>query len=374
MKKSIGLFVVLVLILIFTVFAITWIEHRMKYVISDAVFVETDYLSNIGFSRVSGKIIQLYKKEGDAVKADETIAKIDDTDYKIQLENINYEIESLKKQKSQLENQLSRIIQENELNQKITSLTTQEIEKKIESLIAQKSQVEVQIEKAKKDEERYRNLLEKGLVPKAKYEEINTQLKVLLDQRKAIEKSISELNVSKAKSKESVELVKTQGQVSKEIQDQISALENKILALTKQKEDLENQIKYTELKSPYNGIIAKKYVSIGDIVKAGQPVYAIVKENSFYIKVLLEETKLNGVKVGNKAYIKLDAYPDKTFEGKVESIDIASAAKFALVPRDISAGEFTKLAQRIPVKIRITKGDTNLLRVGLGGEVEIEKK
>ena len=374
MKKNIGLFVVLVLILIFAVFAIRWIEHRMKYVISDAVFVETDYLSNLGFNRVSGKIIQLYKKEGDAVKADETIAKIDDTDYKIQLENINYEIESLKQQKSQLENQLSRIIQENELNQKITSLTTQEIEKKIESLSAQKSQVEAQIEKAKKDEERYRNLLEKGLVPKAKYEEINTQLKVLLDQRKAIEKSISELNVSKAKSKESVELVKTQGQVSKEIQDQISALENKILALTKQKEDLENQIKYTELKSPYNGIIAKKYVSIGDIVKAGQPIYAIVKENSFYIKVLLEETKLSGVKVGNKAYIKLDAYPDKTFEGVVESIDIASAAKFALVPRDISAGEFTKLAQRIPVKIRITKGDMGLLRVGLGGEVEIEKK
>ena len=374
MKKNIGLFVVLVLILIFTVFAFTWIEHRMKYVISDAVFVETDYLSNLGFNRVSGKIIQLYKKEGDAVKADETIAKIDDTDYKIQLENINYEIESLKQQKSQLENQLSRIIQENELNQKITSLTTQEIEKKIESLSAQKSQAEAQIEKAKKDEERYRNLLEKGLVPKAKYEEINTQLKVLLDQKKAIEKSISELNLSKAKSKETVELVKTQGQVSKEIQDQISALENKILALTKQKEDLENQIKYTELKSPYNGIIAKKYVSIGDIVKAGQPVYAIVKENSFYIKVLLEETKLSGVKVGNKAYIKLDAYPDKTFEGVVESIDIASAAKFALVPRDISAGEFTKLAQRIPVKIRITKGDMGLLRVGLGGEVEIEKK
>ena len=374
MKKNIGLFVVLVLILIFAVFAIRWIEHRMKYVISDAVFVETDYLSNLGFNRVSGKIIQLYKKEGDAVKADETIAKIDDTDYKIQLENINYEIESLKQQKSQLENQLSRIIQENELNQKITSLTTQEIEKKIESLSAQKSQVEAQIEKAKKDEERYRNLLEKGLVPKAKYEEINTQLKVLLDQKKAIEKSISELNLSKAKSKETVELVKTQGQVSKEIQDQISALENKILALTKQKEDLENQIKYTELKSPYNGIIAKKYVSIGDIVKAGQPIYAIVKENSFYIKVLLEETKLSGVKVGNKAYIKLDAYPDKTFEGEVESIDISSAAKFALVPRDISAGEFTKLAQRIPVKIRITKGDISLLRVGLGGEVEIEKK
>ena len=62
------------------------------------------------------------------------------------------------------------------------------------------------------------------------------------------------------------------------------------------------------------------------------------------------------------------------FEGVVEEISPASAATFALVPRDISAGEFTKVVQRIPVKIRIKKGNLSLLRVGMGGRVEIKRE
>jgi membrane fusion protein (multidrug efflux system) len=91
------------------------------------------------------------------------------------------------------------------------------------------------------------------------------------------------------------------------------------------------------------------------------------------VEVLLEESKLKGVQKGCKAYVRLDAYPNKVFEGVVEEISPASAATFALVPRDVSAGEFTKVVQRIPVKIRLTKGDMSLLRVGMGGEVEIRR-
>jgi membrane fusion protein (multidrug efflux system) len=371
--KTIGIVIVVILLLVFIVYAVKWINHRMKYAITDAVFVETDYMSNVGFNRVSGKIIQLYKKEGDDVKSNEVIAKIDDTDYKLQLESLKNEIQALVYQKQQLENQLQRVSKETDINENISKLTVEELNKKLQSLQAQKEQIQAQINLAQKDEERYKNLLEKGLVPKRKYEEIATNLEVLNKQKLALEKSISEIKVSIEKSKQSVEYSKTQREITKEIQDQINALNSQIESLNKKKEDLENMINYTELKAPYNGIIAKKYVSIGDIVKAGQPIYAIVKSDSFYIKVLLEETKLDGVKVGNKAYITLDAYPNEKFEGVVESIDIASAAKFALVPRDISAGEFTKLAQRIPVKIKITKGNKSLLRVGLGGEVEIEK-
>ncbi|MEZ0322728.1 MAG: HlyD family secretion protein [Hydrogenothermaceae bacterium] len=372
-KKKIGLTVLILIILGFSIVAAKWIYHRMHYITSDAVFVETEYLSEVGFNRVSGKIIQLYKKEGDTVKTNEEIAKIDDTDYKLQLQALEKKIEALNFQKNQLENQLNRIERETSINEDIQNLTTKEMEKKIESLTAQLKEIEAQLKLAKKDEERYRNLLEKGLIPKRKYEEVKTNLEVLENQKVVIEKNISELKLSKNKAIKSVEYAKVQREITSEIEDQIKSLQSQIESLQKEKEDLLNQINYTTLKSPYDGVVAKKFVSIGDVVKAGQPIYAIVKNNSFYIKVLLEETKLQGLKVGNKAYIKLDAYPDKTFEGVVESIDIASAAKFALVPRDISAGEFTKLAQRIPVKIRITKGDISLLRVGLSGEVDIEK-
>ncbi|MCX7738567.1 MAG: HlyD family secretion protein [Hydrogenothermaceae bacterium] len=373
-KKKIGTLVVSLLLLNFLVLAVRWIDHRINYIITDAVFVETDYLSNVGFSRVGGKVIQLYKKEGDEVKANEEIGKIEETDYRVQLEAINSKIESLKSQRSQLESQLSRVEKETDLNIQIQDLSEKEISKRIESLEAQIIQLNSQIELSKKDLERFKNLAEKGLAPVRKFEEVKTNLDVLLSQKMSLEKSIAELRVSKEKAVKSKEYAKAQEGILEEISAQISAVSKQIQALEKEREDLLNQINYTVLKSPYDGIVAKKYVSIGDIVKAGQPVYAIVKNDSFYIKVLLEETKLKGLRVGNRAFIRLDAYPDVLFEGVVESINIASAAKFALVPRDISAGEFTKLAQRIPVKIKITKGDKFLLRVGLGGEIEIEKK
>lgn len=373
-KKKIGILVVSLLLLGFLVLAVRWIDRRINYIITDAVFVETDYLSNVGFSRVGGKVVQLYKKEGDEVKANEEIGKIDETDYRVQLEALDSKIEALKSQRSQLESQLSRVEKETDLNIQIQALSEKEISKRIESLEAQIIQLNSQIELSKKDLERFKNLAEKGLAPVRKLEEVKTNLDVLLSQKISLEKSIAELRVSKEKAVKSKEYAKAQEGIIEEISAQISAVSKQIQALEKEREDLLNQINYTVLKSPYDGIVAKKYVSIGDIVKAGQPVYAIVKNDSFYIKVLLEETKLKGLKVGNRVFIRLDAYPDVLFEGVVESINIASAAKFALIPRDISAGEFTKLAQRIPVKIKITKGDKSLLRVGLGGEVEIEKK
>ncbi len=91
------------------------------------------------------------------------------------------------------------------------------------------------------------------------------------------------------------------------------------------------------------------------------------------MEALLEEDKLKGVKVGNKVIFRPDAFKNAEFVGKVIEISPASAATFALVPRDVSAGEFTKVVQRIPVKIELIEGPIELLRVGIGGSVKIER-
>jgi len=80
------------------------------------------------------------------------------------------------------------------------------------------------------------------------------------------------------------------------------------------------------------------------------------------------------VEPGNEALIRIDAYTDQEWRGEVEQVLPASAATFALAPRDISAGEFTKVAQRIPIRIRITEGPLEKLRIGLGGEIEIRRR
>jgi membrane fusion protein (multidrug efflux system) len=128
------------------------------------------------------------------------------------------------------------------------------------------------------------------------------------------------------------------------------------------------------LRSVINGRVAKQYVSVGDVVSPMSAVYAVLDPKSLYFVALLEENKLKGVTPGNDVNIKVDAYPNKKYKGIVRQVLPASAATFALAPRDISAGEFTKVAQRIPVRIDITEGDTSVLQIGLSGEVEIRRK
>jgi len=128
------------------------------------------------------------------------------------------------------------------------------------------------------------------------------------------------------------------------------------------------------LRSPLDGRVAKRFVTSGDMALAGKVMYSLVDPRDIYVLVLLEEGKLKGVETGAPVNIHIDAYPKQTFKGVVDAILPASAATFALIPRDISAGEFTKVAQRIPIRVKIAQGDTDLLRIGLGGEVEIERQ
>ncbi|WP_293445843.1 HlyD family secretion protein [Persephonella sp.] len=373
MKNRIGIVVVVILVVIFSVIAFRWIKHRMEYAITDAVFVESDSMANLSFYRVKGKIIKLYKKEGDYVKKGEIIAKIDDTDYRLKLQQLRKQIESLKFKEIALKDKLEKIKKQIRIKIDTSILTKKQIKASIEALRSQLEQVNSQLSLAKKDEERFSDLLKKELIPHRKYDVVKTNLDVLKYKKDYILKKLKELEIGLQKAEEGIKLAKSEEKTVKELENQIKSLSKNIQSLQKKEEDILNLISYTSLKSPYNGQIAKKFVSEGEVIRAGIPVYSVVPENSLYILVLLEETKLEGVKVGNKVNIKIDAYPDLKFRGVVEEINPATAAKFALVPRDVTAGEFTKVAQRIPVKVKITEGDISLLRVGLGGEVEIEK-
>ena len=373
MKNKIGIGIVITLIVLFSIIAFRWVKHRIEYAITDAVFVESDSMANLSFYRAEGKIIKMFKKEGEIVKKGEVLALIDDTDYKLKLEQINAQIHSLKEKRASFQDKLSKIEKQVEIKIKQAKLTKEQILSSIKALKEQEKEISLQMELIKKDRRRFKNLLDKGLIPERKFEDIDTQYKLLIHKRNYVNTKIEELKIQIKKAEESIILAQTEIKSVEELKKQIKSLDKQIVAFKKKGEDIKNLISYTRLISPYDGYIAKKFVSEGEVVPSGRPIYSIVPENSLYILVLLEETKLKGVKIGSKANIYIDAYPDKTFKGKVFEISPATAAKFALVPRNVTAGEFTKVAQRIPVKIKITEGDTSVLKVGLGGEVEIKK-
>jgi len=109
----------------------------------------------------------------------------------------------------------------------------------------------------------------------------------------------------------------------------------------------------TELAAPYDGVVGRKTVHIGDIVRPGQALMALRRNEPSWVVANFKETQLRRMRPGALARIHVDAFPGYTWFGHVESFSPASGAKYALIPPEPAAGNFTKVVQRVPVKIVI---------------------
>ena len=116
------------------------------------------------------------------------------------------------------------------------------------------------------------------------------------------------------------------------------------------------QLSYTNVTAPETGTISKKQVEVGQLVQAGQTMMSIVADTGTWVTANFKETQLNRMHVGQSVVLDVDAYPGCEAEGKVQSLSAATGARFALLPPDNATGNFTKVVQRLPVRIAITKG------------------
>jgi membrane fusion protein (multidrug efflux system) len=117
----------------------------------------------------------------------------------------------------------------------------------------------------------------------------------------------------------------------------------------------ELQLSYAVVTAPATGVVSRKNVEVGQYVQAGQPLLAIVLDGNPWVVANYKETQLKKMRVGQPVDIQVDAYPKVVFRGKVESFAAATGAKFALLPPDNATGNFTKVIQRVPVKIVLTE-------------------
>ncbi len=135
------------------------------------------------------------------------------------------------------------------------------------------------------------------------------------------------------------------------------------------------QLSYARIAAPESGVVARKNVEPGQYVNPGQALMAVVPLSNVWVTANLKETQLKGVGIGSPADVTVDAYPGMTFHGKVESISPATGAQFSLLPPENATGNFTKVVQRVPVRIRLNpSGNPNVpLRPGMSAEVSIRK-
>jgi membrane fusion protein, multidrug efflux system len=135
-------------------------------------------------------------------------------------------------------------------------------------------------------------------------------------------------------------------------------------------------LEYTKIIAPSKGFIAKKSVEAGQLAAPGLPLFGFVESGERWVIANFKETQIADVKVGNDVEIEIDAVPGKTYMGKVQSLSSATGATFTLLPPDNATGNFTKVVQRVPVKIVLNKTseeELKLLRAGLSVVVRVKK-
>lgn len=141
-------------------------------------------------------------------------------------------------------------------------------------------------------------------------------------------------------------------------------------------ENAQLQLDYTRITAPASGEVSRKQVEVGQLVAPGQPLMAIVADTGTWVTANFKETQLSDLRVGQPVEIDVDAYGGCHAEGRVQSISSATGAKFALLPPDNATGNFTKVVQRIPVRVQITRecGAGRPLRPGMSVTAAVKTK
>ncbi|WP_330149323.1 HlyD family secretion protein [Shewanella xiamenensis] len=133
------------------------------------------------------------------------------------------------------------------------------------------------------------------------------------------------------------------------------------------------QLNDTRVTAPFSGVIGKRSAMVGQYVQPGQALFSLVPDGAVWISANFKETQIQHMQPGQSVQVSLDAFPDKTFTGVIDSLSPASGAKFSLLPAENATGNFTKIVQRIPVRIRLELSEAEARVVpGLSAVVKVD--
>lgn len=269
--------------------------------------------------RITGTVTEVNVKDNMKVKQGDLLLKIDPVDF----------IVEIKQAESALD------IAKQEVSRRYASVETAKA-----AIVLSQSKLEL----AKTELRRIKILVEKKVKSEDEYDRAITGFRVAEAQVKADGEQLKQ-----------AEALVTPGKAEAIIEGKKAELEKAELSL-----------KYTEIYSPADGVVTRKNVERGNRVLEGQSLLAIVPLDDIWIEANLKETQLEKIKPGMKAKIEIDTYPDKVFEGHIESVMAGTGGAFSILPPENATGNWVKVVQRIPVKIILDDYDYSEVKLRIG--------
>ncbi|MFA6211059.1 MAG: HlyD family secretion protein [Candidatus Obscuribacterales bacterium] len=377
-----------------------WWLNRTPIEETEDSFV-TGHIHQLG-ARVSGTVIAVPVQDNQHVQSGETLVKIDPKDFQNSLETakaaaIKASWQALEAKTSIIKNTRAAESQQYQANSELASANAQVDRAKsivsettlgVTLAAVQIKQRQAELVRAASDYERYQSLVEDRAATTQAYEKAKQDKDVAESNLQAAQENYKQakLRVEQAKqalldAQSNVERAKGAAQSAlaaraetESSKHNLSMQQAALLQAETETTNAANQLSYTSIVSPIAGRVGHKTVEVGQQIERGQALLSVVSDDK-WIVANFKETQLSKMTVGQEVEIHIDALPQKIFKGHVESIAPASGAQFALLPPDNATGNFTKVVQRVPVKIvfepHSIKGYENRLTPGMSARPEV---
>jgi membrane fusion protein (multidrug efflux system) len=336
MRKKIIIGVVVVAAVIALTWAIKTFIYSRGHESTDNAQVDGHIVPVL--SKVGGYVTAVLVQDNDSVREGQTLVRIDDSEYRVKVAQADADLAAAQSAAGGRQ-------------------FTGQSQAAVATASGQRSALDAQIQaalanqqKANADLARMRDLVSKQIVSAQQLDAAQAAAAAAAADVEALQRQASAAGGTVQNAQAGVRLAQARLQAAQ------ASLDNAKL-----------QLGYTNVTAPETGTISKKQVEIGQLVQAGQTMMSIVADTGTWVTANFKETQLNRMHVGQPVAIEVDAYPGCDAEGKVQSLSGATGARFALLPPDNATGNFTKVVQRLPVRIAITKGcgPTRPLRPGM---------
>jgi len=298
-------------------------------------------------AKVGGYVTAVSAAENQRVAEGASLVKIDDAEYRVRLAQADAELAA-----AQASAGTGGEVGQAEAQVRTASSQT-------EAGRAQVTAARASLTKAEEDYRRYQQLAAAQIVSQQNLDAARTAVDVARAQLAAVERQTVATGAGVDNARAGVRLAQARYAAAKALRDNAAL-----------------QLSYVTISAPAAGLVSKKAVEVGQLVQPGQTLMSVVADTGVWVTANFKETQLDDIKVGQPVEVDVDAYHGAKVEGVVESIGSATGAKFALLPPDNATGNFTKVVQRIPVRVRVTRGlgAERPLRPGMSVEVHVSTK
>jgi len=317
-------------------------------------------------ARVSGTVVRVLTDDNQLVKAGDLLVELDPKDYEVALQRARADLADAMANAAaaHVGVPLTSTTSSGQLAAATAGLEA--AKKEIDAANARVQEAQANYTKAATDLKRYSELIKKDEISQQQYDAAVTTESSARATLEAARAAVASAQGRAAQAQAQAESAQTVPQQVKVMREKAGAASAEVDRARAAVAMAELNLQYTKIVASVSGIVSKRNVEPGQVVQAGQPLFSIVNLDDIWVTANFKETQLKSMRPGQKVKIDVDAY-GREYDGAVESMGGATGARFSLLPPENATGNYVKVVQRIPVRIRINKGQDpeHMLRPGM---------